>query len=446
MADIRMTAEELREVLFATEHGRNPATIHRFSYAGANSSYSFGLLQFDVGARKDARQFLAANGFTRQDIRDLSQLGGLDRVRLADLDAKLRAVPDARLNEYTDNQLQNNIGRIGSLVDHLKRTNPGVADAILHGRELQLALADYDNQFGIEGIGARSPPNTMLAYLEGHPVRRNGQTLQLADGLTRRDIQDYIDGTSYAQAHPRSVRGREERLLGALSKLDLLAEKTSLAGAQPAVSTLHLGATGPEVAALQERLARLGYTDAKGRPVAADGQFGPVTQAAVEAFQRDHGLADDGRVGQLTRGALDGALEERRVAGADADPRSGTLGAASRRVAPTSGSIVPDHPRRALYDTLHSVFPPGTSEARLYQAVAACHDAGIVRPQQLASVVGTDDTIYFGSHEPGSAMGQMDISRAAPAVDASLQHVYSPDAQQVILQSRAQPAPAVDLQ
>lgn len=61
------------------------------------------------------------------------------------------------------------------------------------------------------------------------------------------------------------------------------------------------GARGPEVAALQKKLAQLGFD-----PGPADGQFGPKTEAAVVAFQRANHLAVDGIVGPETWGALDG--------------------------------------------------------------------------------------------------------------------------------------------
>jgi putative chitinase len=64
------------------------------------------------------------------------------------------------------------------------------------------------------------------------------------------------------------------------------------------MSTLQMGAKGPAVSALQTEL------DAAGEHVSVDGDFGPETRAAVEQFQRDHGLAVDGVVGPQTSAAL----------------------------------------------------------------------------------------------------------------------------------------------
>lgn len=57
----------------------------------------------------------------------------------------------------------------------------------------------------------------------------------------------------------------------------------------PVRGIIKRGSKGANVKYLQERLG-----------VAADGQFGPITQAAVVAFQKSHGLVPDGIVGPLT--------------------------------------------------------------------------------------------------------------------------------------------------
>ncbi|WP_434384855.1 peptidoglycan-binding protein [Melittangium boletus] len=59
--------------------------------------------------------------------------------------------------------------------------------------------------------------------------------------------------------------------------------------------TLKKGATGEAVRALQNRLNQLGHNVG-----AADGSFGPKTEAAVKAFQKAHGLTADGVVGPKT--------------------------------------------------------------------------------------------------------------------------------------------------
>lgn len=61
---------------------------------------------------------------------------------------------------------------------------------------------------------------------------------------------------------------------------------------------------GPAIKEMQEQLNRLGYTDDRGRPLRPDGDFGPSTKQAVQAFQRAHGLDDDGIAGRDTLNAL----------------------------------------------------------------------------------------------------------------------------------------------
>jgi hypothetical protein len=65
--------------------------------------------------------------------------------------------------------------------------------------------------------------------------------------------------------------------------------------------TLHLqyGSRGTEVAALQQKLAALGMFSGT-----IDGDFGGITQAAVQRFQASKGLSADGVVGPGTRAAL----------------------------------------------------------------------------------------------------------------------------------------------
>lgn len=90
-----------------------------------------------------------------------------------------------------------------------------------------------------------------------------------------------------------------------------LAPSSALTPASPLVATAPLGSspvdrqvltrrgdTGPVVRTLQQQL------DDHGSHLAVDGIFGPLTKAAVSAFQQRSGLAVDGIVGPQTRAAL----------------------------------------------------------------------------------------------------------------------------------------------
>ena len=67
--------------------------------------------------------------------------------------------------------------------------------------------------------------------------------------------------------------------------------------------TLRRGDKGEYVTLAQTELLNKGYSLA---PYGADGDFGKVTEAAVKAFQGDHGLKVDGIIGKDTWSALDG--------------------------------------------------------------------------------------------------------------------------------------------
>lgn len=70
----------------------------------------------------------------------------------------------------------------------------------------------------------------------------------------------------------------------------------------PSGRTLRYGDSGPEVAALRRRLAAMGDHDAEG--VDAPERFDGRLAADVRAFQRRHGLNEDGEVGARTFDAL----------------------------------------------------------------------------------------------------------------------------------------------
>jgi len=72
-------------------------------------------------------------------------------------------------------------------------------------------------------------------------------------------------------------------------------------------AALNLNSQGPAVhgtAWLQQSLNKLGTEP----PLIADGSFGPLTAAAVKAFQQAHGLEADGKVGPQTVTAIEQAL------------------------------------------------------------------------------------------------------------------------------------------
>lgn len=75
------------------------------------------------------------------------------------------------------------------------------------------------------------------------------------------------------------------------------------------LTTLGKGDTGAQVKALQRLLAGLGYDLGSYGPFqnGADGIFGAATESGVKAYQRLHGLVEDGLVGQKTWRSLLGS-------------------------------------------------------------------------------------------------------------------------------------------
>jgi peptidoglycan hydrolase-like protein with peptidoglycan-binding domain len=94
-------------------------------------------------------------------------------------------------------------------------------------------------------------------------------------------------------------------LLLSLPATGLAAERENRSGQLASAGLLQRGtgygteAGSKAVRQLQLRLRRLGD-----RPGPIDGLYGPLTEAAVERFQRSHGLAIDGVVGPQTKGRI----------------------------------------------------------------------------------------------------------------------------------------------
>ena len=119
---------------------------------------------------------------------------------------------------------------------------------------------------------------------------------------------------------------------------------------------LEQGDSGQAVRDLQRTLSGLGYRDAAGREIVADGDFGARTGQALRQFQRDHGLKDDGIAGPATLGALEAAGRER----------------AAPRPAATPTMADPQHPGHAMYrQALEKIEPLGLGDAQSQRNAAA---------------------------------------------------------------------------
>ncbi|KXU98243.1 carboxypeptidase [Stenotrophomonas sp. DDT-1] len=305
--DSTLTREQLSTLFLNTELGGNTRHLDHFSYAQKGAStYSFGLVQFDVGGNPQARRFLRDNGFTDGDIALLSQQGGLSTQQLAALDAKLQAIPQARMDELTNAKLDSAIERVDQAIAKVRATNPAAADAIAANPELQLAMADYDNQFGSMGP-------QFISYLAGNAEKLQGGTVQAGNPPTRGDVQNFVDATKYGIQSQAAVASRDERFDRAMVQIGITPTHAPSHGSPvtPAGNgVLVSGSKGDEVQAMQQKLSDLGYLGKDGKPLVADGDFGPGTVEAVKQFQRDHQLTVDGKAGGATLGALEAATQQ----------------------------------------------------------------------------------------------------------------------------------------
>ncbi len=99
------------------------------------------------------------------------------------------------------------------------------------------------------------------------------------------------------------------RLVAEKLRLDAQAASASWGPEVSAGDTIHPGDAAPRVAELRGRLAQLGYLVPNTETVGSN--FDPELQAAVEAFQRDYGLNDDGVVGAMTLDAINAPVQTR---------------------------------------------------------------------------------------------------------------------------------------
>ena len=73
---------------------------------------------------------------------------------------------------------------------------------------------------------------------------------------------------------------------------------------------LREGVRSENVRLLQQYLSFIAQYDANIEPVSDTGYFGPLTRAAVQAFQREYGLTPNGQVGAVTWDAITGVYSE----------------------------------------------------------------------------------------------------------------------------------------
>jgi L,D-transpeptidase YcbB len=106
-----------------------------------------------------------------------------------------------------------------------------------------------------------------------------------------------------------------QALIAEKARLEAMTGTEPLGPEIPSGPSLHAGERSPRVVALRARLEAQGYAApspaAEGAPIADHAEFDPALEAEVKAFQRDHGLIDDGVAGARTVDALNASVGDR---------------------------------------------------------------------------------------------------------------------------------------
>ncbi len=285
----------------------------------------------------------------------------------------------------------------------------------------------YDKPYGTPGakregqvlhmVRGSSPfgEGTHVSY--GQPLGEMGQTgspgsihahVELEVGQFQRYIRDINDGAIRPGVATRGVGADHSAAVGG--------------------DTLANGNHGPAVTELQRHLATLGYADAQVQPLKPDGAFGPATQHAVEAFQRDHRLTVDGKVGPQTQGALEQALKTQP---AQAATPSGVL---------LSDPKNPDHAlyEQALAQVKHideQMGRPSDEHTRRLAAAAvpAAKAHGLTRIDAIALSDDGSRTFVVQNDSPMKRIAEVSTAQAVATPigqsSAAAQRVQAPSAQ-----------------
>lgn len=195
-----------------------------------------------------------------------------------------------------------------------------------HGRGYVQLTWERNYVFASEqlGLDLTSDPTIVMEPQVSADILVSGS---LNGWFTGKKLRDYINNQrcDYEGAR-RVINGTDKaRAIAALAReyeAALLADGYQGA-AMPETNrpTLQFGDNGVAVAELQSDLAALGYFSGR-----TDGHFGPLTRAALLAFQADQDLTTDAVAGAMTWRALSEAEPRppREVTQADIDAESGT--------------------------------------------------------------------------------------------------------------------------
>jgi len=184
-------AEKFRKIILANELGGDLNLALKFSdpdgVRSGKSGWSFGVCQFDLQNNSLAASCLRECGFTQDEIDGLIA----QTMDPRPLEDKLRTAA-ATVARYDEVQLNGCIERAHYLLDRFS-IRP-VDDAAL------LAVADYDNQYGLSGV---NKPGYLIGYLTG-----------LKRSFIAHDVLDFkLNGTKYGREHPEDCTRRHNNVV-----------------------------------------------------------------------------------------------------------------------------------------------------------------------------------------------------------------------------------------
>lgn len=184
--------------------------------------------------------------------------------------------------------------------------------------------------------------------------------------------------------------------------------------------TLRKGDRSDEVTKLQEELNRLGVRDANGNRLSEDGKFGDNTREAVQAFQKQQGLKDDGIVGRETFGKLAATQAQGAEARTATGPQLGEKG----------------HADTPLHNAIRGQLPAAISNEAAANVTLQAKQAGIDSPEKLQSVTVQDGKAFVMGTTPGYRTA-VDLSEA-PSLEHTNAQLQSNNASQQQVQDEQQ--------
>ncbi len=201
-------------------------------------------------------------------------------------------------------------------------------------------------------------------------------------------------------------------LTGTLVSLPAAAEAKAKVAVGLGDRTLRLGASGPDVRALQKLLRQVGF-DIK----TVDGAFGADTKRAVAQFQAARSLESSGTVGKATVAALREAAMGGEAQGLQAGGFDDTVGAGKSR---SLGDRIPvrkgmsGHDVKVLQDFLKRVGQPVVIDGEFGASTVAA-----VKQFEKANALDVDGTV--DANDIAVLRGQADAGKTATAAQAPLQ-------------------------